>query len=901
VLERGLIQAAALLLGGGIALYAQAPLTAPAPLAAAPAPVSPAQVTEMLEAAQRAHDFGQLSAAAKLYRQLLAAPGADRVVLTLALASVQLDAGEPAQAQQTLAALPEPRPAAWHLRAGLAALYRRRRDVAQAEWDATRVDELPEADRAWHLFLQGALYDTLPTPDVTKANELYNQAKAAAKSELARAHFQNAAERVRLRRDAPSNEEMEQTRRSYEQNAGRTPGYQAAKNYAVMLSRRDRKSEAVQFLQSVLVTIPNQDRGWRDEFQIMVGLIGDHGRTREARAALSQLLATGTKPDVQRQGLQLLADASQAEPERGQFRAELNRLIAATPPHLIKESLLYFRAQLALADRDHPAAERDANQLIRDYPGSPLRVHAFGVLTQSAWEQGRYRLAADNASKAREALPVGPNTAGARGDLGVLEAEAWYRAGDQAEHVDRNTAASRVDYRRAADAYAAVLRERSGALEPRKLAGLMYQRVVAEIKAGAPDAAKVLDELAGDPAFDLENRWKAEWSLAQALKVQGAIDTALARVTRLLAETGEAAARLQPELRARMAWLQARLAFDAGQYEQALALSERLLGALGEVEQRLRGEIASIVVLLKARAEFALGREPAAVVTLQKLREEHPDTDAAIYSYLIEAAHYENKGKIVDAQVQLTKLTDNQKYKASKYFPLALYQLALLSEQLGRKENLQEAVKQIEAIITIANATGENEGELVFAARMKQADLFRRLSDFPSARRGYEELVNKYPRRPDVVFAQLALAQTLNAQSAADDKDKQAGTNAAIARLKFEELRDRVDAPPDVRVEAGYNLGKLLEREGKVEEAMVVWWNLNKDPALKTEVGQMENTAKRPYWLGRTLLDLGELQEQQLKLEEAKESYLLVLRKKLPGESIARKALERLGVPTANL
>jgi cellulose synthase operon protein C len=180
--------------------------------------------------------------------------------------------------------------------------------------------------------------------------------------------------------------------------------------------------------------------------------------------------------------------------------------------------------------------------------------------------------------------------------------------------------------------------------------------------------------------------------------------------------------------------------------------------------------------------------------------------------------------------------------------------------------------------------------------------LFRRLSDFASARRGYENLVNKYPRRPDVVYAQLALAQTLNAQSAADAGDKQTGNNAAIARLKFEELRDRVDAPPDVRVEAGYNLGKLLEREGKADEAMVVWWGLIKDPLLKTAAGEMENNAKRPYWLARTLLDLGELQEQRSKLEEAKDSYLLLLRKKLGhGESIARKALERLGVPTANL
>lgn len=891
---------AGLLAGLTRTLPAQPPLVVPTPLVAESTTIAPAQLTVWLESAQRAHDHGQLSAAIGIYRQLLAAPGTDRVAVAMGLAAALLEDGRAAEAEAALASVPGPRSAAWHLRAGLAALQLRRRDAAQAAWDATKPDELPEPDRAWYLFLQGALYDTLPTPDVTKANDLYNQAKAATKSELAKARFQSAAERVRLRREPPGNEVVEQTRRGYEQSAGRVSGYRFAQDLAVMLAARDQKAEAVQFLQRVMQTVPAQERGWRDEFNILIGLIGDHGRTREARAALAQLLATGSKPDVQRQALQLLADASQAEPARSQFRAELNRLIGVTPPHPIRESLLYFRAQLALADRDHPGAERDANLLLREFPGSPLRVHAYGLLTQSAWEQGRYRLAAENAHQARGVIradaAAAPGTARARSELGILEAEAWFRAGDQAERIDRNPGASRVDYRRAADAYAAVLLERSGGLDARKLPGLILQRVIAEIKIGAADAANVLDGLADDPGFDLEHRWMAEWSLAQALKVKGDIEPALSRVTRLLSETGADAARLKPELRARMAWLEARLAFDAGKFEQALALTERLLGGLGDVGPRLRGEIISIVVLLKGRAEFALGREPAAVATLEKLREDYANTDAAIYSHLIEAAHYESQGKIVDAQLRLTRLTD--RYKESKYMPLALFQLALLSEQLGRKENLEEANKRIEDLIKVSTAAGEDEGDLVFAARLKQGDLFRRLSDFASAQRAYEELVNKYPQRPDVVLAQLRLAETHNAQSAADTT----GSHAAVARLKFEELRDRVDAPPDVRVEAGYNLGKLLARQNKFEEAINVWWRDVIGPFLKDTPPPFEPHATRPFWLARTLIELGELQEQQLKLEQAKDSYLLLLQAKLGhGESIARKNLERLGVSAANL
>ncbi|MSU64882.1 MAG: tetratricopeptide repeat protein [Opitutus sp.] len=870
----------------GANLSAQEPLNPPSPLLRPAAGISQGQSAVTLEAAARAQSLGLSSVAAGLYRQLLAAPGADRPVLTLALATALLEAGRSAEAVEALAALPEPHGAAWHLRAGLAALQRRQRGTAQGEWDATKVDELSTADRAWYWFLAGALWDTAPVRDISRANEFYTRAESAAPTELVRARFQLAGEEVRLRMlGAPTREVLEQTRKSFEQWQGSATGYQFAQSYAVMLSLLERAGEAVQFIQrQVLLGLPPAERSWRDQFNFLVGLIGDRGRAGAGRVALNQLLESGTNAERQRQALHLLAEASRIEPERGLFRAELNKLVNAVPRHPIKESLLYYRAQLALAETDFAQAEKDATGLLEQFPGSPLRVHAFGVLTQSAWEQRRYRSVADNARKARAELPA---TAGlARADLGVLEAEAWFRAGD---------------YRNAADAYAAVLSDRPAGLEARKLAELMFQRILAEIKSGSPDAARVLDELEGDQAFDLENRWQAEWNLARALQVQGKTSEAYSRVAKLLAEAmltaGPAggatdlpsARALKPELRARMAWLQARLSFEVGQFEQTLKFVEALVAAPGEVDPGLKKEIASTAVLLKARAEFALEREPAALETLARLRAEFPKTDAAIYSYLIEAAHYADQEKIAEAQRRLTSLTDNPEYQGSEYVPDALFQLALLSERLGGEKNLQEANRRIEQLVGMAAAAGQSD--LVFTARLKQGDLFRKLNDFPAAQRAYEDLVNKYSQRPDVVLAQLALAESHNAQSSADP------AHAEIAQLKFEELRDRVDAPADVRVEAGWNLGALLVRRGQPAKALDVWWRDVITPFLLEDRQPIEFAAKRPYWLARTLLDLGALLEQQEKLEEAKRVYLLLLEKKLGhGEAVAKARLERFGV-----
>ena len=43
------------------------------------------------------------------------------------------------------------------------------------------------------------------------------------------------------------------------------------------------------------------------------------------------------------------------------------------------------------------AVAAKANELLDKFPGSPLRVQALSLLTQLAWEQRRYRTAAENA------------------------------------------------------------------------------------------------------------------------------------------------------------------------------------------------------------------------------------------------------------------------------------------------------------------------------------------------------------------------------------------------------------------------------------------------------------------------------------------------------------------------
>ena len=887
--------AVALIMLGGAA-GAQESLAPAAPLSQRTSVSKSAGPAVMLAAAQRAQDFGLPSVAADIYRDLRKVPGSEGDSLTLALATALLDAGKVAEAEQVLASMPEPRSAAWRLRAGLAALQLGKRAEAQAQWDAIKEAEISEADLPWYRFFTGALWDTATPRDTTRANEFYNQAENLAATPLARARFQLAAERVRLRwLGKPDEADLRQMRETAQRFQGQREGYEAIKNLAVALDKVGQTKEAVDLLEKTLTSLPAQERGVRDEMRFLLGLTGDRGRNGAGRNALVQLLESGHNAQRQRQALQLLAEESGGEPERGHFKAELNKLIAAKPPHPVLESLYFFRAQMALTDKDYITAEQDAIALNQQFPLSSLRVHALVILTQSAWEQGRYRVAADQARKARDEMttvvtgvaakpPVVAISTQFRAELGVLEAEARFRAGD---------------YRSAADTYAAVLLERPRQLKPERIGDLMFQRVLAEIKAGSGEAAKVLDELGRDPAFDLESRWQAEWSLAQALQIQGkaGAQEAYTRVTALLREP-VAGTEMKSELRAKMAWLHARLAFEIGDFPKTIQLVEEQLKTGAEIGAALRNEIASTLILLKARSEFALGQESLGLETLKRLRAEQPKSEAAIYSYLIESEYYAAQDKIDEARNRLIKLTDSEDpdYKRSPYIPYALYRLALLSERLGREDNLKEANQRIEEMVNTKAAVADQT--LYFAARMRQGDIFRKLNDFPSAKAAYEELINKFPQRPDVVLAQLALADCYSVQSTPDNASN-ASPQSDQAFLMYEQIRDRVDAPRDVRVEAGYKFGALLVRRGRLDQAAKAWWTDVIDPFLIDETEPTEPDAKRPYWLARTLCEFGELEEKRGNFEQAKAAYRLVLEKRLPFEAIARARLQQSGVPAA--
>lgn len=653
-----------------------AQVASPSPLVDAPggAAMEPSRWLIAEGRAQMALRAGFSFTAAAIYRDILqeeGLPAAARQTVTLALVTALLDAGDTVEAEKVLPAYTGPRSSAYQLRAGLLAAHARRLPQAKAALAAGKIESLAAADKGWWHFLQGQVADA--EGNILAANEFYDQAINAAVSELARARFALGREQALLRRGPLDEARLVNLRKTMETFQGRATGFDAVRSYAAALAALGRAAEAQAVLQRQLAVIPPSERNTADQFRLMLGLIAGESSIA-GRQAFKQLLRDGQKAETQRLALQLLARGSKSTVDREQLRRDLSDLINAPTPHTVIEDLLLVRAQLALADNDYARAEEDARALLERYPGSPLKVTALGVRLAVAWDLKRYRAAAEVMAQLRAVTKEGRE----RAELGVLLAEAFFRA---------------EDYRNAADAYDAALHE-TPAVVPAGV--LLFQRVLSDIRADRlTEAAQQLDASATNPGFDAVNRWQAEWNLVKELQIRGQTPVAYSRLNRLL---GEKVSGVPETLRVRLMWLRAKLAFDNNQLDAALQQTDGLLGRLQQAEPfdpALRRNVASMAQLLKAQILLARNQNQEGFAVLEKLRADYRLTAAAQYSYIIQAGYLTQRGDMAAAQLVLVSFVDHPDYKRSEYAPLALYEAALNLERQGLDRHLRDAYEKM--------------------------------------------------------------------------------------------------------------------------------------------------------------------------------------------------------------
>ena len=771
--------------------------------------------------ARRAMELGFSSVAAGIWESLIAeetdADRRDELLLSWTIALLEDD--RPVEAAEALMQLSDGVSSRARLRAGLVA-FAQGNSVAAGQALGT-VDQsfLPASEVSWFHYLNGALAHE--REDFTEARDGFAAAITAATSGL------------------------------------QEVGLDAAKRYAAVLAALGRGPESVTFLQNRLLTLPPAERGQRDDLRLLLGMIAG-AQDGLGRNALYRLLEEGEDRTKQRIALRMLAQASVDAAAETELRERLNQLLNAEARHPIEQDLILFRAQLATSPAE---ATRDALLLLERFPATDLRPVALGILVSAAWQDERYRAAAGYAEQARRELET--TDVAVRAELGVLQAEAYFRGGD---------------YRSAADAYATALDELPEGFESGKL---IFQEVLARIlDRQLTEAANRIDMLVGDTRLDVVNRWQAEWKLARALQADQRAVEAYARINRVMTEDAETET-LGLELAVRIAWLQARLALEANEPERALELVPQLMVRLEGVSPVLQLELASSLRLLQAEAHFTLGQRDEALGVLQALREAYPDSDAAVLSFIEEAGAEAGQGQLVKAQQLLTELI--QAYPDNFYAPYALYQSALLAENRREEDYLREATIKIEQLVTTYP-----DSSLVFKARFKQGDIYRKMGHWEPARGTYEQIIRDFPDHPDIWSVRMALADSLSAQAGSDPALQE---NASVI---YERLRDVASASEELRIEAGFKAGSALVRRDRSDRGAELWWQVVDEFLIQNETPSNLGTKGR-YWLARTLAQLGEVLERQGKLIGARRAYELMRSRGLPEAEWATEQLRRLG------
>lgn len=823
-----------------------------------------------LDAAERALALGFPSLSASFYRKVLEAgegEDVDLVSIRIDYISALIASNQIAEAESVLARTESASGAKARLELRRAMIRLLSKMPGEARLIVNRIDStaLPAADLPWYYLTRALLRGA--AGDTENAAAFYDRAIEAVSLPALRSQFELMRLRAELISGKASEEMAAELRLTVRTASGQVAGFEASRLLAVTLVRLGRVDEAVEVIDQQLRRPGGINTVRRNEFLLMLGVVAgdDSGR---GRLALRQLLSGDASGSTQLIALTMLS----AQPIEGKYRSEflpfLEQLIARPARHPLLDRLLILHGMLMAMESRFPQAEADAQKVVEQFPGSPLIESAFRLLAFCSWKRSppRYRTAASYLSQLRSVL----SDPHAQSRTTVLIGDCYF---------------FNEDYLNASEAYGAALK--AGGLS--RPGDVLFQQVISEIRADRLGVAeKVLDEGLAGEGIDPIRRWQAEWNLLDARRENEDYEDGFRRIRTVLSEIGTSNLPLEFELR--MRWMEARLAVDAGRADEAVGLTDALIARLDQVSEgelteisRTRIDILSHAMLLKGEALLMLGQSSEAQAVFGELRDRFPDSGPDMLSYLVEARLAARESNLVAAQSSLISLAD--RFPNSRYAPIARWEAALQAEQRGLESSYQEALRILQELLE-----KHPNDRLAFYARLKQADLSRKLNEFGSALVLYERILAEYPNHPERFRVEMSRGDCLFARGA------QSGESLVAASVVYERLFLDPSLPIDAAAEAGFNWGMTLIQRDLREAAKEAFFQVTVRFLMDSD-RMLRLGAQGRYWVARAVMELGQLYEAGGTLEEmnqAKRIYDLLIEAGLPGVETARARIERL-------
>ena len=759
-----------------------------------------------------------------------------------------------------------PRPAL-ALRRAMISFAEANSEAVARRLEGISVEDLDGLERPWLEFLRG--WVAMKADDSERARLAFEAARASAseQSPALAAQIGFLVFRSQLEARAVGAETIPQLQSAALENRGRSVGYAYAQQLAVAMHDSGDVAGAIGLIERELASLAPERLLERAQFQLLQVLAAGLERV-EGRQAFQDLISSDRFPDLMSMGLQQAFGRARMEGQAGRMliSSVLDKVIGQSAQHSLLDQALYYRAVFKFLDEDFVGAEEDAATFQASFPYSPFRRGVLALQASAAWNRSRFRTAASYLRQMqRDFVDLRDSV-----ELSALVADCHLRAGLQS-----NTA---EDFRNAAESYASAL---SGVSNAAQGGPLFFQLVLARLRSGQIDqAVAVLDNPELRRLAGSEMLWRSEWMLVKEMRQVGRVSDGYDRV-----RVAIALADADPSLRLRLLWQAVKLSLESGAPEDTEYWVDQVTEfAEGDAAAVLDREQVKMVMgsclLALAESLVVLDEPEAAVALLERLRVEYAGSESALLSYVAQARYFSSIDQTVDAQRLLVSLADN--FPDNRLAPMALYEAAVNAERRGEDAYLDQANKLLQRI-----ANDYPESEMVYYARLKQADLLRKLNQFGSAERIYAFLETEYASRPDRYLAQMSLANTLIAQSVLTPSK----FAEAVSRLEL--LMDLPEAPLGLRVEAGYTLGQAWRANGEVGKAKQTFWLLY-DLSVADEPRFRALTRKGRYWLARSLFALAEISKEEGKLDESDQFYERIVELGLWGSELAKARLDML-------
>ncbi len=600
------------------------------------------------------------------------------------------------------------------------------------------------------------------------------------------------------------------------------------------------RPQAMKQLQGVTASTNGMPETRAKAFQILAQALGAETNFTAALEMIDRGISVSTDPALQLES-QVIKARLLLLAGRVDEGVALMRSMAAQVPDETRASEL----QLGLADSlsqlgawNEAAAEYQT--WLDAFDGGVGTASALAGCGWALWSAGRFEEAAKLFAGAVEAEP----DPGRRLPLLHKLADAQFASGQ---------------FTKAKSSYASVL---AAAPVGEELAGrAQLQLAETEIMVGEIEAGEIR-------LLDLSRAKKeSEFSRTATLRLgalyeeRGALETAIEQYSRLIESCPE------PEPCAAALLSRGLIRYRMGSFQLALDDFVRIRDQLPETKP------ADQAMFMRGWCLYLLGKDAEALQICGQFLVDYPQSDFAPDVRFWLGEHAFNSGDAESAERFFASVATD--YPASPRAPDALFwagrAATVRRAHLAANEHYNELMSRFPDSSRVAETL------------LAQGDVLSELGQFSAAILAFNEVIVKYPQRPEAMAAwgrKGDCQYTLGQENPARYEE---------ALLSYRTLLDFSGAPVDLRLQAGYKIGRCLEKMGRSTAALDRYMEV-----VYSFLQEAQPPVEATVWFTRAAFGAAALQERSGNWKQAVGIYGRVADSGIPAASEARDRMERI-------